>query len=124
MARPTIGQHLRQARERSRLTVPQLVQRIREDHKRKIAVCTIRDAEGDKTPNPGIKTVETMALGLQLDVLETISLGLDSPPEFEKGFKASQFARLWKTYSKLDKQKQLFVDGYIEMLIAWIERWR
>lgn len=121
--RTTIGERLYHARERAGLSVPQLVQRIREVHGRDVGASTVRDIENDKTPNPGIKTVEAMSLGVQLDVLETISLALDNSPEFEKGFKASQFGRLWNGYSKLNKERRTFADEYIQMLIDRIARW-
>lgn len=122
--RETIGARLKRAREQAGMSVPQLVQTIRDVHNRDVGESTVRDAENDKTPNPGIKTVEAMALGLRLDVLETISLGLDSSPEFDKGFKASQFGRLWSSYSTLNKRRRDFADEYIQMLIDRIAHWQ
>jgi transcriptional regulator with XRE-family HTH domain len=122
--RETIGKRLNSARLELGMSVPQLRKKIDEDHRAEIGESTIRDIEKDKTPNPGFKTIEFIALGVGLDPLEVIGLGLDDPPEMEQGFKASQFAQLWKSYSKLDKEQRAFVDDYIETLILKIDKWR
>jgi len=122
--RETIGKRLKTARLNLGMSVPQLRGKIFEDHRAEIGASTIRDIEGDKTPNPGFKTLEFIALGVGLDPLEVIGLGLDDPPEMESGFKASQFAQLHKSYAKLDKEQRAFVDDYIETLIEKINRWR
>lgn len=123
--RETIGKRLNRARLDLGMSVPQLREKIFEDHRAEVGESTIRDIEKDKTPNPGFKTVEFIALGVGLDPLEVLSLGLDDPPEMEPGFKQSQFAQLWKSYSKLTKKEQrAFVDDYIETLIEKINRWR
>jgi transcriptional regulator with XRE-family HTH domain len=122
--RQTIGQLLQQAREQAGLSVPQLVQRIREVHDKDIGASTIRDIEKDKTPNPGVKTLEFISLGVGLDPLEVISLGLDNSPELEPGFTESQFAQLGRTYKKVPKDKRPFADEFIRMLIQTMERWR
>jgi transcriptional regulator with XRE-family HTH domain len=122
--RKTIGQSLATARERTGASVPVLVKKILDYYGRDIGESTVRDIEKDKTPNPGIKTIETIALGLGLDPLEVISLGLDSPPEMEPGFKASQFARLWKVYSRVSREKRPFADENIQSLIDKLDRWR
>lgn len=122
--RDSIGKRLKTARLSLGLSVPQLREKIFDDHRAPIGASTIRDIEGDKTPNPGFKTLEFIALGVGLDPLEVISLGLDDPPEMESGFKVSQFAQLHKSYAKLDKEQRAFVDDYIETLIEKINRWR
>jgi len=122
--RETIGKRLNSARLELGMSVPQLTKKIDEDHRAEIGESTIRDIEKDKTPNPGFKTIEFIALGVGLDPLEVIGLGLDDPPHFEPGFKVSQFGQLWKSYSGLDKEQKAFVDDYIETLILKIDRWR
>lgn len=122
--RETIGKRLKTARLDLGLSAPQLVEKILEDHRAGVGASTIRDIEADKTPNPGFKTLEFIALGVGLDPLEVISLGLDDPPEMEQGFKVSQFAQLHKSYSKLNKEQRAFVDDYIETLIEKINKWR
>lgn len=122
--RETIGKRLKTARLDLGLSVVQLVEKTLEDHRFEVGASTIRDVEADRTPNPGFKTIEFIALGVGLDPLEVISLGLDDPPELEPGFKASQFAQLHKSYAKLDREQRAFVDDYIETLIEKINKWR
>lgn len=120
--RETIGSRLKRAREQAGMSVPQLVRQIREDHGKDVGASTVRDAENDKTPNPGIKTVETIALGLGLDAIEVIGLALDDAPETDPGYKESGFARLWKSYQRLKKDRRPFWDELIEMLTDKMNR--
>lgn len=122
--RESIGKRLKSARLDLGLSVPQLVEKIFEDHRFEVGASTVRDVEADRTPNPGFKTIEFIALGVGLDPMEVISLGLDDPPEMEPGFKASQFAQLHKSYAKLAKEQRAFVDDYVETLIEKINKWR
>jgi transcriptional regulator with XRE-family HTH domain len=122
--RETIGQRLKREREEQELSVPQLAKKIDVDFHFPIGPSTIRDLEGDKTPNPGIKTLESVALGLGLDPLEIIGLGLDDPPQLEPGYTESQFAQLGRTYKKVPKNKRAFADEFTKMLIEQMERWR
>lgn len=122
--RETIGKRLKTAREALGLSVPQLREKIKQDHRAEVGNSTIRDIEGDKSPNPGFKTLEFVALGVGLDPLEVIGLGLDDPPELEPGFKQSQFAQLWKSYLRLGREQKAFIDDYIETLIDKIDKWR
>ena len=82
------------------MSVPHLRAKIIQDHGAEIGESTIRDIESDKSPNPGFKTLEFIALGVGLDPLDVISLGLEDPPEMERGFTESQFAQLSRTYTK------------------------
>jgi len=120
--RETIGKRLNNARLEQGMSVPQLRQKIFSDHRAEIGESTIRDIEKDKTPNPGFKTVEFIALGVGLDPLEVIGLGLDDPPELEPGFKISQLAQFWKKYSKLERAERAFYDENLKMLIERIDR--
>jgi transcriptional regulator with XRE-family HTH domain len=122
--RQTIGQRLRQAREQAGLSVPQLVQRIRELHGKDVGASTVRDAENDKTPNPGIKTIECIAKGVQLDPMEIIGLALENPPESEPGYSETQFAQLARVYKKVSKENRPVADQLVKMLIEQMERWR
>ena len=123
MRKQTIGKRLKTAREALGLSVPQLREKIFQDHRFEIGESTIRDLEKDKAPNPGFKTVEFVALGVGQDPLDVIGLGLDDPPEQEPGFKETQFARMWKKYKRLAKEQRAFVDDYIETLNEKIDRW-
>lgn len=122
--RETIGKRLKRERLKLELTVPDLRAKIKRDHRFEIGESTIRDLEKDKSPNPGFKTIEFVSLGLGLDPLEVISLGLDDPPELESGFTQSQIAQFWKKYSKLDKDRQSFYDENFKMLIERLDRER
>lgn len=122
--RESIGKRLNRARLDLGMSVPQLREKIFQDHRAEVGESTIRDIEKDKTPNPGFKTVEFISLGVGLDPLEVLSLGLDDPPEIDPGFKESQFAQLWKNYKKLDKEQKAFVDDYISTVIEKVNRWR
>jgi transcriptional regulator with XRE-family HTH domain len=122
--RETIGKRLQRARKEQGMSVPRLVKKISEDHRFEVGESTIRDIEKDKTPNPGFKTLEFIALGVGLDPLEVIGLGLDDPPELEQGYTESQFAQLGRIYKKVRKDKRPFADEFIRMLIQTMERWR
>lgn len=120
--RETIGKRLLRARLDLGMSVPQLREKISEDHGEQIGESTIRDIEKDRTPNPGFKTVEFIALGVGLDPLEVLGLGLDDPPELENGFKESQFAQLWKKYLKVGKEQRPFIDDFVKMLIKRLDQ--
>lgn len=120
----TIGRRLKTARLELEMSVPQLRAKIKQDHHAEVGESTIRDIENDKTPNPGFKTLEFIALGVGLDPLEVISLGLDDPPEMERGFTESQFAQLARTYKKVGKDHKFCADELVKMLIEKMERWR
>lgn len=122
--RDSIGKRLKTAREALGLSVPQLREKIKQDHRAEVGNSTIRDIEGDKSPNPGFKTLEFVALGVGLDPLEVIALGLDDPPELEPGYTESQFAQLSRVYKKVGKENKPFADELVKMLIEKMERWR
>jgi transcriptional regulator with XRE-family HTH domain len=122
--RESIGERLKTARLDQAMSVPQLRAKILQDHQAEIGESTIRDIEKDKTPNPGLKTLEFIALGVGLDPLELMSLGLDDPPQLEQGYTESQFAQLGRIYKKVRKDKRPFADELMKMLIEKMERWR
>jgi transcriptional regulator with XRE-family HTH domain len=119
--RETIGQRLKRVREEQGLSYAKLVRKILKDHGEVIGASTIRSIEEDVPPNPGIKTLELIALGLGLDPLEVISWGLKDPPELESD---SQFARLGTAYKKVQNNKKTIADEFIKMLTEQMERWR
>lgn len=122
--RQTIGQRISAARLELGLSVPQLVRKISDDHRFDVGASTVRDIEADRTPNPGIKTLEFIAIGVGLAPLETIGLGLDAPPESEPGFRETQFARLANSYKKVKKEKRPFADELVRIVIEQIDRYR
>ena len=120
----SIGKRLKKVRLDQGMSVTQLAKKIEKDHRFSIGDSTIRDIEKDNTPNPGLKTVEMIALGLGLDPLEVISLRFDDPPELEPGYTESQFAQLGRAYKRVRKDKKPFADEFIRILIETLERWR
>lgn len=122
--RETIGNRLKTARLALGMTVPELRRKIERNHRAEIGESTIRDIESDKIPNSGRKTIEFIALGVELDPLEVLALGLDDPPELEPGFKQSQFGQLWKAYSRLSKDERAVPDEFVQMLIDRINKRR
>lgn len=65
--RDSIGKRLKTAREALGLSVPQLREKIKQDHRAEVGNSTIRDIEGDKSPNPGCRvyhvTIPFLGLG-------------------------------------------------------------
>ena len=120
----TIGERLQRARLDLGMSVPQLREKIFRDHRAPVGESTIRDIENDKTPNPGFKTLEFISLGVGLDPLEVIGLGLGTPPELEPGYKESQFAQLARIYGTVKKTEKPFIDDLIKILIEQMERRR
>jgi transcriptional regulator with XRE-family HTH domain len=120
----SIGKRLNRARLELGMTVPQLREKILQDHLLEVGASTIRDIEADKTPNPGFKTLESIALGVGLPPLDVIALGLDDPPELEAGYTETQFALLARVYKKVGKEYRPVADELVKMLIEKMERWR
>ena len=123
MKRETTGARIKRARREQRISAPALVKRIQEAGK-KISVATIRALEAGATENPGVKTLERIAIGLYLDELEVINLSLDNPRDLTTGFKTAHFARLEKVYGLVRKDKKPLADELIKMLITHLELWR
>lgn len=122
--RETVGSRLYKRRMELGLSLTQLRDKILQDFRFETGQSTIRVIENDKVPNPGIKTVEFLALGVGLDPMEVIGLALDDSPEVESGYKESQFARLYQSYKKLNREQRAFIDESVEMLISKIDKWR
>lgn len=122
--RETMGKRLKRARLELGLGVPELVKKIKQEYRAEVGETTIHYIEKERISNPGLKTVELIALGVGLDPLEVLSLGLDDPPELEPGFRESQFAQLFKLYQKVEKEQRPFCDELIKMLKERMERWR
>jgi transcriptional regulator with XRE-family HTH domain len=122
--RESIGERLNRARLELEMSVPQLRGKILRDHRFEVGESTIRDVEADRTPNPGRKTIEFIALGVGLDPLEVFALGLDDRPEMEAGYTETQFAQLARVYKKVGKEYRPIADEFVKMLIEKMERWR
>lgn len=120
----SIGARLNRARLELGMSVPQLREKIFRDHRFELGESTIRDVEGDRTPNPGRKTIEFIALGVGLDPLEVFAIGLDDPPELEAGYTETQFAQLARVYKKVGKEYRPVADELVKMLIEKMGRWR
>jgi transcriptional regulator with XRE-family HTH domain len=121
--RETMGSQLKKARKNLGLSVPELAQKIKDEWE-DIGESTIRDIEKDKTENPGIKTIERIALGVGLPPLEVIALWLyEPPPESTHGFSESYFAALWRAYSRVKPHnKRERIDDLVQMLVYQINK--
>lgn len=119
----TIGKRLKRARERMGLSPAELRAKIIKEYRAEISESTIRDIEKDKTPNSGRKTVELIALGVGLDPLEVLAIGLDDPPEVEDGYTQTQFAQMGRAYKKVRKEKQPLADELIQMVNEKLKEW-
>lgn len=122
--RETMGEFLKKARLKARRTPKQLRERILAFYGAEAGESTIRDIENSATPNPGIKTVEYIARANGLDPLQVIALHLDNPPELKPGYTATQFAQLSDVYKRVRKDKKVFADELVRILIENLEQYR
>lgn len=127
--RESVGQRLKRARLEQGMSVPQVVTKVLEDHGFDVSASTVRGVEADATPNPGIKTIKAIALGVKLDPavvigLVVVGLVLEESPESERGFSSSQLARLWRECQTLTNGQRTFVDQLLTMLMETVDRWR
>ena len=88
-----------------------------------LPVTTIRDLidETKHSRGPSISTLRTMAAVADQDEVDFVSHWLDRPIDHE-GYAESQFAALWRSYSKLQKEKQERIADYIRMMINEMDR--
>lgn len=121
--RETIGARIKRVRHEQKLTALDVALRAIDVGKH-VGESTIRDIESDKSPNPGVKTLEAIALGLGLDPMGVISLGLDDPPELDRGYSETQFAQLARIYKKVKKENKPFADLLVKMVTEQIDRLR
>lgn len=117
-----MGKRLRRAREELGLTLDGLREKIRKELREDIGKSTIRDIEADRPPNPGIKTIEIFARGVELAPIEVIALGLDEELESAAAQSAHDFAnsdlmRLWKLRAGAKPRERALIDEVVQMLI-------
>lgn len=113
-----MGKRLYEARVALGLSLQALAEKIAKESGEEIGTSTIRGAEQDRFPNPGIKTIELICRGLELPPLEIIALHLeDPPPESKQRFTKSRFAIMSEVYDASPQEKKIVYDEFIEMLI-------
>jgi transcriptional regulator with XRE-family HTH domain len=122
--RESIGKTLKSARLAMGLSVPELQEKIKREHRYELSVSVIRDIESERSPNPGFKTVAFIALGLGLNPLEVINLGLNDPAETDPGYHESYFVYLHRLYRKVQEDRRPFADELLKMVGEKLERWR
>lgn len=67
-----------------------------------------------ESTNPGIKTVEAIAITLGKDPLAVMAKALDTPPEDQmEGFGTSLLATAWNFYKALDEQGRQYFEHYV-----------
>lgn len=118
--RETFGQRILRARS-GRWTRPQLSERLKTEFKKNVSISTIQDLEHDDAPNPGVKTVEAVCLGVNLDPLSTIALLLDDPPELDDDIDR-QLAQVALLYPTLKKSEKPLIDFLLDVLIEQMKR--
>jgi transcriptional regulator with XRE-family HTH domain len=116
--RKTMGETLKEARLSLNMSMADVQQRIEKEFKSTIGETTIREAERDRFPNPGIKTIELIARALYLDPLDVIALALDNPPaERIEAFEKSRFGQMREIHSRLKPARQAWYDEWFDVLI-------
>lgn len=105
------------------MSVAQLQEKIHRLYRADVGETTIRYIERGKTLNPGYKTVEFIALGLGLDPLQILSMGLEDAVITEKPTDA-RLAHLWKLYVEIKAEHRPFADDWIKMMTEKFEEWR
>lgn len=113
-----MGKRLYEARKALGLSLESLAEKIKRETKEEIGTSTIRTAEQDRFPNPGIKTIELICRGLEIPPLEVLALHLDEPPpETKQRFSKSRFAIASEIYESLPPGRKVWFDDFLEMLI-------
>lgn len=120
--RETIGQQVRRVRLEHGLTLKQLAALIDERFEQKVSESTIRDLELGKY-SPNLKTVEWVALALDLRPLDLIALGLDEEAQETvsqeaRTFEKTRFARLWRRYEQTKSPRlRTLTEETVQMLL-------
>ena len=113
-----MGKALVEARNRLGISRKDVQDRISREFKQDVGETTIRAAENDQFPNPGIKTIEMIARAVDLPPLEVIALHLEEPPpETKQRFSRSRFAVISEIYDMLPADRQIWYDDMLEMII-------
>lgn len=112
------GAALREMRMKAGLSIESLSGVIAEKGLGDIAPSTIRSIETGITTNPGVKTLEQIAKGLDQSPEQIILMWLeDPPPEATQRFSRSRFAALSDVYEALPPGRKVWFDDLIDMVI-------
>jgi transcriptional regulator with XRE-family HTH domain len=121
--RKTMGKRLLEARQALGMTRKDVQDRIRDEFGATIGETTIRAAELDQFPNPGIKTIELHARAVDLSPLEVIAQHLDEPPaEKTHRFSKSRFGIMSEIYEALPPDRKLLFDEMLDMVMERMRR--
>lgn len=121
--RKTRGAALRDLRVGAGLSIEALSLRILEKGLGEIGTSTIRSIEAGVTSNPGVKTLEQIALGLDQSPADVIAMWLDDPPpESTQRFTKSRFAAMSELFNALTPARQLYYDEVLEMVFERMRR--
>jgi transcriptional regulator with XRE-family HTH domain len=121
--RKSMGKRLEEARLALRMSLKDVQERIAGEFRSDIGETTIRAAEKDRFPNPGIKTIELIAKAVDLPPLDVIALHLDEPPSSnEEAFEKSRFGQLYRLYREKGPARKAVYDEYLDMLLEKMKR--
>lgn len=124
--RETIGERIQRARTEtgmSREDVAIKADKIARRIGAKVSESMVRDLEGNRFPNPGFKSVGSVALALDIPPLELLGLGFEEEhvkrtAKLESAFERTRFGRLWKAYNKAESPRlRALVEDTVQMLI-------
>lgn len=119
-----MGKRLKRARLEAGMSVAQLQEKIYRLYRAEIGETTIRYIEREKTLNPGYKTVEFISLGLGLDPIQILRMGLEDVEDITERPTDARLAHLWKLYAEIKAERRPFADEWIKMMTEKFEEWR
>lgn len=111
-----MGARLREVRLEQGLSTTDLSKKIHRDYGRRTSHSTILILE-NRDVDSGFKTVESVALGLGLDPLEVLALGMEETPKPEGLIK-----QLAEAYRQVREDKKPIADKFLDMLHVQMEK--
>lgn len=118
-----MGETLKEARLALNMSLADVQERIENEFNSTIGETTIREAERDRFPNPGIKTIELIARAVYLDPLDVIALGLEKPPEDRReALENSRIGQMFQIHSRLKPSRRAWYDELFDLLIEKMQK--
>lgn len=115
--RKTKGAALRELRVSAGFSIEALAEVIKKKGLGEIGTSTIRSIEAGVTTNPGVKTLEQIALGLDQSPADVIAMWLDDPPpEATQRFTKSRFAAMSELFDTLPPGRKVWYDEVLDMV--------
>lgn len=87
-----------------------------------IGKSTVQQIATGTTTNPGIFTLQALALGLNRPFEEVLASALGTPLAETNSFHKSEWANVWELSSHLPLTEQRIIKRYLQMLEREIER--